>query len=384
MINFISNLPRDLRSGGFSAMNAAAHEALCKLDTIHYIGPINPPTSFHQKAVSKFLRKLGSQGNFFIFSHGRLEAIAKEVHLRCSTDAWLDFFHGFTPWILTRPPRPYVAWSDCTFHDYINIYHRRELFWPTDLKRIERAEAEWLARAQCVAFTSRWAAKRCVEHYGLNESSVRFVGIFGEVRLPERDEYQGGKQFAFVSTDFKAKGGPLVIAAFRRVQERHPDASLVIVGSEPSGCGSNPNVIYAGYLRKEVFEEHKRFREILAQSRALVLPTRSDTTSMIIVEAAYFGCPAISVRNFAIPERIEHELTGLLIDDASDVLAVADAMTWMIEQESIYARMRKQVWLKAHKEESKGAFERRLQVIIRTARRQSVSSRDEAVFSDPG
>jgi glycosyltransferase involved in cell wall biosynthesis len=368
LINFVSNLPRDLRTGGFSAMNAAAHEALRKVDAIHYVGPVNPPTIFKQKAVSKLLRTLGSQGNFFAFSRERLEAIAEEVHPRCSTDARVDFFHGFTPWVLTRPPRPYVAWSDCTFHDYINIYHRRELFRPTDLERIERAEAEWLGRAQCVAFTSRWAAKRSVEHSGLNESSVRFVGIFGEVQLPERDEYEGGKQFVFVSTDFNAKGGPLVIAAFRRIRERHPDASLVIVGAKPYGCATNPNVFYAGYLRKEVAEEHKRFCEIMAQSRALVHPTRSDTTAMIIVEAGYFGCPAISVRNFAIPERIEHEVTGLLVDDASDVLALADAMSWMIEREAKYVRMREQAWLKANNKDSKDAFEQRLQAMVRTAR----------------
>lgn len=364
MINFVSNLPRDLRSGGFSAMNAAAHEALRKLATIHYVGPINPPIVVRQKVVSKLLRTLGLQGNFFAFSRERLETIAEEVDLRCSRDAGFDFFHGFTPWILTKPPRPYVAWSDCTFHDYVNIYHRRELFRPADLERIEQAEAEWLRRAQCVAFSSYWAAKRSVEHYGLDELSIRFVGIFGEVELPEGDEYQGDKQFAFISTDFKAKGGPIVIEAFRRVRKRHPDASLIVVGAPPCNGAADPNVVYAGYLRKELVEEHKRFRDILGRSRALVHPTRSDTTAMIIIEAGYFGCPAISVRKFAIPERIEHEVTGLLVDDASDVLALADAMNWMIEQELKYVRMREQARAKAHNDGSKHAFESKIQALV--------------------
>jgi glycosyltransferase involved in cell wall biosynthesis len=364
LINFISNTPRALRSGGFSATSAAIYEALCKLDNIHYVGPINPPVIFHQKVASKLLRTLGSQGNFFAFSRERLQAFAKEVCLRCSTDARLDFFHGFTPWILTNPTRPYVTWSDCTFHDYVNIYHRRELFRPADLERIERAEARWLRRAQCVAFSSRWAAKRSVEHYGLDESSIRFVGIFGEVELPEDDEYRGGKQFAFISTDFKAKGGPTVIEAFRRVRKRHPDASLIIVGAPPCDCVADPNVVYAGYLRKELVEEHKRFCNILAQTRALVHPTRSDTTAMVIIEAGYFGCPAISVRKFAIPERIEHEVTGLLVDDAFDVIGLANAMNWVIEQESEYIRMRQHARAKAHNDGSKYAFESKIQALV--------------------
>lgn len=346
-------------------MNAAAHEALRKLATIHYVGPINPPIIFRQKFVSKLLRALGSQGNFFAFSHERLKAIAEEVNLRCSPNAQLDFFHGFTPWIMTKPPRPYVAWSDCTFHDYINIYHRRELFRRVDLERIERAEAEWLRRAQCVAFSSRWAIKRAVEHYGLDELSIRFVGIFGEVGLPEGDEYQGGKQFAFISTDFKAKGGPIVIEAFQRVRKRHPDASLIIVGAPPCDGGADPNVVYAGYLRKEVAEEHKKLKNILAQSRALVHPTRSDTTAMVIIEAGYFGCPAISVKQFAIPERIEDEVTGLLVDKASDVLVLAEAMNRMLDSEPEYYKMRIAAWQKAHGEHSREAFELRMASCIR-------------------
>jgi hypothetical protein len=185
-------------------MNAAAHEALGKLTAIHYVGPINPPTIFRQKVVSKLLRTLGSQGNFFAFSRERLEAVAREVDLRCSLDARFDFFHGFTPWILTKPPRPYVAWSDCIFRDYIDVYHQRQLFQAADLERIERAEATWLRDAPYIGFSNAWAAQRAISHYQLNMSCVHVVGNFGEIEAPAGDEYTGAKQFAFVSTDFDA------------------------------------------------------------------------------------------------------------------------------------------------------------------------------------
>src|SRR5262249_31448672 len=154
------------------------------------------------------LRTCRLKRDFFFYSRRRLQLIAEQVNARALKRARLDCFHGFTPWVSTEPPRAYISWSECPFPDYINIYHRRERVRPSDLERIERAEADWLSRAQRVAFSSRWAAKRCVEHYGLNESLVRFIGIFGEVASPKSDEYQGGKQFVFVSTDFEAKGGP--------------------------------------------------------------------------------------------------------------------------------------------------------------------------------
>lgn len=367
MINFISNLPRDLRSGGFSAMNAAACVALSKIEEIYYAGPISPPPVTLEKLYSKMLRTCGRQGDFFFFSPRRLRQIAAMANLRCRSDATLDFFHGFTPWILSAPPRPYLAWSDCTFHDYIDIYHRRDSFRPGDLDRIERAEAAWLCHARAVGFTSRWAAMRAVERYRLDLSTICHVGIFGEVEPPSGDRYQGRKQFVFVSTDFAAKGGPAVLSAFERVRERHPDASLVVVGARPSADSAAPNVVFAGYLRKEVAEENERFRSIMAQSSALVHPTTSDITPLIIVEAAYFGCPAISVRRFAVPELIEHQVSGLLVESASDQPALADAMIWMIEQGSSYAAMRQQAWRKAHYEHSKEAFEKKLQAMVRGA-----------------
>jgi glycosyltransferase involved in cell wall biosynthesis len=367
LINFITNLPRDLRTGGFSAMNVAAYDALSKIETIQYVGPIAPPPLYRQKVLSKLLRVAGLRGDFFFYSRKRLEQIAFEVGARCEPKARLDFFHGFTPWILTAPPRPYVGWSDCTFHDYINIYHRPEMFRAADLDRIERAEAEWLKKACCVGFSSDWTARRTVEYYALDASRVHSVGAFGEIEMPEADGYAGQKQFVFVSTDFEAKGGPTVLSAFRLVRDLHPEASLVIVGAKPKETTSEQSITFTGYLRKEIPEERARFRAILGASRALVHPTSSDISPLIIVEAGYFGCPAISVRKFAIPSLVDHKVTGLLLDETSDVSAVAGAMNWILEHERQYRLMRGNTWTMARKENSKEAFERRMQALVRTA-----------------
>jgi glycosyltransferase involved in cell wall biosynthesis len=362
LINFVSNLPRDQRSGGFSAMSAAAYEALRKLATIHYVGPINPPIIFRQKVVSKMLRTLGSQGNFFAFSRERLEAIAEEVNRRCSPGAQFDFFHGFTPWILTKPPRPYVAWSDCTFRDYIDVYHRRPMFQPADLERIEQMEATWLGDAHYIGFSNAWAAQRAISHYKLDRSRVHVVGNFGEIEMPADDEYTGAKQFAFVSTDFDAKGGPTVMSAIRKLRRRHRDASLIIVGARPSNGSNDPAISVTGYLRKEVPDEYAVFRRVLAGARALVHPTKSDISPLIIIEAGYFGCPTIAPNQFAVPEMVDHGVTGILLDDVS-ATTVADAMVWMLENESSYREMRRHARARVANY-SKAAFESKIQALV--------------------
>jgi glycosyltransferase involved in cell wall biosynthesis len=341
-------------------MNAAAFSAICRREPVHYVGPINPPVSARQKVWSKFRRLIGAGGSFSFFSEWRLNAIADEVYLKCHSNARLDFFHGFTPWIATRPERPYIAWSDCTFHDYIDIYHGREQFWCDDLERIENAEGTWLRKADRVLFTSNWAAERAVRQYSLDVNRVNSVGIFGEAEVPIHDAYSGRKEFAFVSTNFEAKGGPLVLEAFREVRESHPDASLIIVGDRPSQDANELGVTCSGFLRKEVPQEYRRFREILAEARAIVSATTSDICPLLFVEAGYFGCPVISTRRFAIPEIVVHGSTGLLIDDSSSRNELASAMSSMLEMTDEYIHMREAAWAKARATHSREQFETRL------------------------
>jgi glycosyltransferase involved in cell wall biosynthesis len=359
VINFVSNLPLELRSGGFSAMNAAACAALAKRHPINYVGPIDPPVAVWGKALSKARRVSGLGGDFAAFSERRLETIAREVERLSKPDAGLDFFHGLTPWIATRPRRHYVAWSDCAFADYIEIYHDRARFLAADLARIEAAEAIWLKSASQVLFTNDWAAARAVSRHGLNPARVSSVGIFGEFEPPERDAYAGGQGFVFVSTDFQAKGGPVVLAALPRLRETHPRATLTIVGAAPGDIAGGSGVSYAGYLRKEVPEEYRRFREILAGAVGLALPTRSDIAPLLLVEAAMFGCPAIATRGFAIPELVRDGETGWLLDDPTDPGELAAAMRRLLD-DADYRRVRANAWRRARSEHGKDRFEARM------------------------
>jgi glycosyltransferase involved in cell wall biosynthesis len=360
LINFISNLPRDLRSGGFSAANAAAFEIIKRAGSVHYVGPIYTPVIWREKLLSKCLRLAGFPGDFFFYSPRRLKTIADEVRSKCVDSARVDYFHGFTSWILTRPARPYIAWSDCTFRDYIDIYHRREQFRKESLARIEEEEAAWLRSARGILFTSQWAADRAVTHYALDKNKVHSVGIFGEVQMPTLDTYAGSKDFVFVSTNFKAKGGETLLSAFRELRTHRTDASLIIIGDRPPNAAAESGVSYTGFLRKEVPDEYNKFQQIIAQARALVHPTRSDITPSSLVEAGYFGCPVIASRRFAIPELVDHAHSGILLDDPSNPASVTEAMIWMLSDEVKYREMRRAAWKKARSQNSRNNFEKRL------------------------
>src|SRR5438552_9552200 len=365
-IAFVSNLPARLETGGFSAMNVAMIEALRQFARVRYIGPINPTPSRLAHLQSKLTRTFGRSGRFFFFSKGRLQKISRCTLARLQKEQCdLVLYHGFTPWIKVPSDRPYVAWSDCTFKDYFRVYHQSQNFDPADLRRIEEAEADWLRKASRVLFTSRWAAQRATKDYLLDPEKVGVVGIFGALQPPATDTYAGSYEFAFISTNFAAKGGPIVAQALRRVRASHPGVQLIIIGDKPPKRILNQEgIFHAGFLRKEAPGDKAKLRDILARIRGLVHPTMADIAPLSLVEAAYFGCPSISSRICAIPEIVEDGKTGILLDAPPTIDSVAAAMEQILDHDEEYRSIRHAAREKMCREFTEAAFQSRVRANI--------------------
>lgn len=59
---------------------------------------------------------------------------------------------------------------------------------------------------------------------------------------------------------------------------------------------------------------------LLRHARALLLPTSAEeTSSLVSMEAMSCGTPVIAFRRGAVPEIVEHGVTGLLVDDAIEM-----------------------------------------------------------------
>ncbi len=325
-------------------MNRAMFDSLSLKYSIDYVGPVNPKPSFPQHCLSKARRGLGIGGDFFFFSEKRLQSIRTIVEKRLAVSpALFSVFHGFTPWIHIRPPMPYVTWSDCTFWQYIHTYHDAGRFRSSDLQRIKESEVAWLRNAERVIFRSMWAASEAIRDYGLNPDRVGVVGNYGFMKPPAQDLYEAGQDFLMITTNFRQKGGAVTVEAFRQVHIQHPDTRLVIVGDHPGeSVLREPGVVYLGWIEKSNPNQIEHLRAAFARARCLVHPTTADINPMVLVEAGYFGCPAITTKGFAIPELVKDGVSGMLLEDPTSVTALAGAMAWMLEQDQCYFKMRQE------------------------------------------
>jgi glycosyltransferase involved in cell wall biosynthesis len=125
----------------------------------------------------------------------------------------------------------------------------------------------------------------------------------------------------FVGTEWKRKGGPMVLAAFEQVRQRIPNARLIIVGCEPDVRGSGVEV-RGRVARDEV-------KKLLRRASVFCLPTRVEPFGIACIEAAQHGLPVVATRIGAIPDIVLHEMSGLLVepDDSADIaMAVCDLL----------------------------------------------------------
>jgi len=342
-ISYISNIKLLESSGGMSGINHAVYHQLKRFFDVNDYVYINAKEDKWAKIKSKIMRVLGLQGNYPFFSDKRLKNINKSFQNHIdSSDAY--FFFGFTSWIDTKPSKPYYCYNDASFATYVDIYNNKLEFSEKDLNRIYDKEKKWLQNAQLVFFNSYWALEQTKKAYSLTGENFINIGFGGFIEIPERDKYKEGLNFLFISREFVPKGGEIVVEAIKKVKRIYPKANLWIVGEKPSReVLDNKGIIYKGFFNKSNNIQYKTLLSIFAKAFCLVHPTLKDTTTLVISESAYFGCPAISSNRFAIPEFIKEKETGLLLDNPRDVDEVAAKMIWLIEHHKQYRAMRQTV-----------------------------------------
>lgn len=114
--------------------------------------------------------------------------------------------------------------------------------------------------------------------------------------------------YLFIGKDFKRKNGQLVLEAFRRVRSVHPRAKLILVGLPPDG----EIIREAGVIHLHFIQRDELLERVYPSADVLVLPSQSEGFGLVLLEAMSFGMPVIGINGWAMPEIIDHGVTGLL------------------------------------------------------------------------
>jgi glycosyltransferase involved in cell wall biosynthesis len=70
----------------------------------------------------------------------------------------------------------------------------------------------------------------------------------------------------------------------------------------------------------------------------LALPSKQETAPVVVAEAMAAGRPVVATRCCGMPHMVEHEASGLLVDD-EDVSGLAGALLLVLGDDALRARM---------------------------------------------
>ena len=168
---------------------------------------------------------------------------------------------------------------------------------------------------------------------------------------------------------------PELLEAFDRLAQERPDLHLVVAGpGGPLDPGRSGRVHHVAHLG------HETLALLYRAARAFVLPSTQEAWSVPIAEALASGCPVVAVDG----PWLEGIRRAVLTIAAPEVESLADALTRVLDDEDLAARLREEglrcaVEFPTHKERG-----RRIADILATVARQGKIEPSAGVANSSG
>ncbi|HEX6287604.1 MAG TPA: glycosyltransferase family 4 protein [Herpetosiphonaceae bacterium] len=202
---------------------------------------------------------------------------------------------------------PIVAYCDFTYR-----LAQREDPWRDPFSSSAQSERwnalETLAvrQAAFVLTRSAYVRRSMIDDYGIPPERVAAVG--GGINfetLPQPQPLTDAPRILFIGTSFERKGGAQLVAAFRQVRERVPDAELWLV--------THKEISGPGIRRIAPTRDRAAITALYRAAGVFAMPSRCETWGDVFLEAMAHGLPCIGTTNDAMPEIIEHGATGYVV-----------------------------------------------------------------------
>jgi len=241
--------------------------------------------------------------------------------------AKVDIFHTFNYLVLNR--RPWIVSFESYLPRFIgsSLSNRKAWFWGLNLLASSRClRILPISHAARNLFLKQASSLGYPYDYFEHKLQVIYPGVPFNASAPrEIGRRAGPLRILFVGNAFFRKGGRPLIEAFMRLS-RNYRIELIIVSRLQIGdyithsdindyqwiinqIKNTPSIIW----RKNI-ANIELLRDYFPSADIFVLPTMGDSFGYVIIEAMACGLPVISTNQFAIPELVQHDRSGFLIE----------------------------------------------------------------------
>ncbi|WP_054706273.1 glycosyltransferase family 4 protein [Bacillus sp. JCM 19041] len=164
----------------------------------------------------------------------------------------------------------------------------------------------------------------------LKTSNVKVIKVENATDMQWRSASLEEKTIIAAGRYVPEKGFDLLIPAFVKVIETHPEWKLKIFGSGKDEPLLRDLIFkYKAYNNILLMPTTNKITEEMLRSSAYVLSSRSESFGMVLIEAMSVGLPCISYKCPGPVEILKNEEDGLLVDE-EDIQGLAEAMNRII------------------------------------------------------
>ena len=203
-----------------------------------------------------------------------------------------------------------------------------------------------LGRARAVTACSQFALDDALDRFGAARSQGSV--IFNGVKLPngpwapkpaEGLSVSGAsprRSLLALGRLVEKKGFDLLIDAFSRIANRHPDVVLVIAGEGPSRKSLERQAAALGLEKRIWFSGHLDrcgVARAMAEAEVFVMPSRIEPFGIVVLEAWCAATPVIATNRGGTKEFIHDGVDGVLVDP-TDIGEMAHALDVMVSSQA--------------------------------------------------
>lgn len=286
---------------------------------VDYVGPLEAPRSFRDRAAASLAWRLAPGGQLVDREPGWARSLARQVEQEVAQrrpDAVVS--PGTIPVAHLRPGIPLLVWADATFAAMVGYYPGWVGLSALSRRQGNALERRALRRAESLVFASEWAATSAIADYGADPGKVHVVS-FGpnlpiehgpeDVRKWVDQRTRDRCRLLLVGVEWERKGVDTAIGAAIALNEAGLETTLTVVGVvPPAGSAVPPCVEITGPLARGPALS-ARYRE----AHFLVLPTRSEAFGVVFCEASAFGVPSVASNTGGVPSAIAEGRNGRLL-----------------------------------------------------------------------
>jgi glycosyltransferase involved in cell wall biosynthesis len=165
---------------------------------------------------------------------------------------------------------------------------------------------------------SHWCADSIIHDYGVDANRVHIIppGVDLDYWHCERRIHEGPVNLLFVGSDFRRKGGEMLLQWARTTQARDWRLHLV---TRDAVVSPDPRI----QIYNDVLPNSSALQQLYRQADLFVLPTQGDCYSIAAIEAMASGLPVILARTGGTGDIVQEGVTGYLMEVADQAMLTA-------------------------------------------------------------